>query len=97
MRASVKQSRRRGGKMWDAPQIAAAPRPTLSIVYGLRTTHVLPAEPTIDLRLLAHWSELLLCSRCWGRGIRRNVPQLISPRHKPRTLCRGCREQRATH
>jgi hypothetical protein len=56
-----------------------------------------PAESVVDRRLLAHWSELLLCSRCWIRGIRRAVPQLISPRHKPATLCRSCREQRGTH
>jgi len=58
---------------------------------------LLPEEPTIDRRLLAHWSELLLCSRCLSFGIRRSVPQIISPRHKPRTLCRTCREQHCTH
>jgi hypothetical protein len=66
-------------------------------IVSPRTTHLQPAHSTIDSRLLAFWSELVLCSRCLCRGIRRAVPQMISPRHKPLTLCRSCREQRGTH
>jgi hypothetical protein len=50
----------------------------------------------VDRRFLGFVSELLLCSRCFGNGVRRHVVQVISPRHRPRTLCRDC-AARAPH
>jgi hypothetical protein len=45
-----------------------------------------------DYRLMQYATDLLLCSRCLRSGVRTRVQQLISSRHRPRTLCRACRE-----
>jgi hypothetical protein len=49
------------------------------------------AVANVDRRFLTYFSDLLLCSRCLRRGIRTPVRQVISPRHRPRSLCRNCR------
>jgi len=49
------------------------------------------ASAVIDRRFLTFLTDLLLCSRCLTSGVRTRVPQAISPRHKPVTLCRECR------
>ena len=46
----------------------------------------------IDDRLLRHATDLLLCSRCLRYGAHTRIQQLISPHHRPRSLCRACSE-----
>jgi hypothetical protein len=46
---------------------------------------------SVDRHFLAHLSDLLLCSRCLRHGVRTPIRQVISARHRPRTLCRDCR------
>jgi hypothetical protein len=50
-----------------------------------------PKRGTIDFNLLRRLSHLLLCSACLRFGVRTPVPQVISPRHTPRSLCPACR------
>jgi hypothetical protein len=45
----------------------------------------------IDRRFLAFRTDLILCSRCLRAGARTPIPQVISHRHRPVTLCRDCR------
>lgn len=45
---------------------------------------------TIDYRLLGQRSDLVICSKCLRSGIVTPVPQIVSPRHTPRTLCNSC-------
>jgi len=49
------------------------------------------AATNVDQRFLTYFSDLLLCSRCLRLGLRTPVRQVISPRHRPQTLCRDCR------
>jgi len=51
---------------------------------------------TVDYRLLASHSALVLCSRCFQHGVATPVPQLISPHHRVSNLCRGCASEQAT-
>jgi len=44
----------------------------------------------VDHGLLSRLSSLLLCSACLRRGVRTPVPQVISRRHRPRSLCAAC-------
>lgn len=44
----------------------------------------------IDYRLLGLLSDLVICSRCLRAGRITPVPQILSNRHTPRTLCGGC-------
>lgn len=46
----------------------------------------------VNYRLLGLLSDLVICSRCLRNGTVTPVPQVISERHKPRTLCRRCVE-----
>lgn len=46
----------------------------------------------VDYRLLSMLSDLVLCSRCLRAGRTTPVPQILSERHTPRTLCAGCVE-----
>jgi hypothetical protein len=46
----------------------------------------------IDLGLLSRLTDLLLCSRCLRLGRRTPVPQVVSRRHRPRTLCPACHQ-----
>ncbi len=48
----------------------------------------------VDYRLLNMLSDLVLCSRCLRDGRTTPVPQVLSERHTPRTLCAGCVEPR---
>lgn len=45
----------------------------------------------LELGLLERLSALIVCSCCLRHGLRTPVPQVISPRHRPRTLCPDCR------
>lgn len=45
----------------------------------------------VDYSLLRWRSDQLLCSRCLRAGIRKRIVQLLSPRHRPRSLCTDCR------
>jgi len=47
----------------------------------------------IDRRFLGLITDSVLCSRCYRQGLRTPVHQPISPRHRPRTLCRECSAQ----
>lgn len=42
--------------------------------------------------LLERSTNQLLCSHCLAAGRRTPVPQVISTRHRPRSLCASCRE-----
>lgn len=44
----------------------------------------------IDYRLLNRLSNLVVCSRCLSNGKLTPVPQVISQRHTPRSLCSSC-------
>jgi superfamily II helicase len=45
----------------------------------------------VDFGLLSRLSHLLLCPRCLRQGVKTPVTQVISHRHRLRTLCRDCR------
>ena len=47
-------------------------------------------DPKVSYRLLDLWSDLLLCSHCLKGGVHRPVEQVISRRHRPRSLCSAC-------
>ena len=44
----------------------------------------------VDYRLLGFLSDLVICSSCLRAGRITPVPQILSERHTPRSLCRGC-------
>jgi hypothetical protein len=44
----------------------------------------------VDYRLLGLMSDLVICSSCLRRGRVTPVPQIVSPRHTPRSLCVSC-------
>lgn len=44
----------------------------------------------VDYRLLGLMSDLVICSSCLREGRITPVPQIVSHRHTPRTLCAGC-------
>lgn len=44
----------------------------------------------IDYRLLGMISNLVICSRCLRDGRITPVPQVLSARHTPRSLCGDC-------
>jgi len=48
----------------------------------------------VDYRLLGLLSDLVICSRCLRAGRVTPVPQILSNRHTPRTLCGGCTKPR---
>jgi superfamily II helicase len=56
------------------------------------------AKPTaadkVDYRLLERLSNLVICSRCLSEGRVTPVPQILSPRHTPRSLCPDCTKPR---
>jgi hypothetical protein len=63
--------------------------PTLRLELYFTDTPVQTSR-NVDLTFLCFLTDLLLCSRCLRRGLRRRVSQAISPRHRPRSLCRDC-------
>jgi hypothetical protein len=44
----------------------------------------------IDYRLLGLMSDLVICSSCLRAGKITPVPQILSERHTPRSLCGAC-------
>ena len=44
----------------------------------------------VDYRLLGFLSDLVICSSCLRAGKVTPVPQIVSARHTPRTLCGAC-------
>jgi hypothetical protein len=44
----------------------------------------------VDYRLLGCMSDLVICSSCLRAGRITPVPQIVSQRHTPRSLCSGC-------
>ena len=48
------------------------------------------AESNVDYRLLGLLSDLGICSSCLRAGIVTTVPQILSERHTPRSLCNAC-------
>lgn len=52
------------------------------------------ARGAVDYRLLGLLSDLVICSRCLRAGRVTPVPQILSNRHTPRTLCSTCTRPR---
>lgn len=48
----------------------------------------------VDYRLLGLISNLVICSGCLRQGRITPVPQIVSPRHTPRSLCARCQRPR---
>ena len=48
------------------------------------------ASNNVDYRLLGLMSDLVICSSCLRQGRITPVPQIVSHRHTPRSLCGGC-------
>ena len=48
------------------------------------------ANNNVDYRLLGLMSDLVICSACLREGRITPVPQIVSHRHTPRSLCGGC-------
>lgn len=48
------------------------------------------SHSTIDYRLLGLISDLVICSSCLRAGKVTPVPQILSERHTPRSLCAAC-------
>ena len=44
----------------------------------------------VDYRLLGLMSNLVICSSCLRQGRVTPVPQIVSHRHTPRSLCTAC-------
>ena len=44
----------------------------------------------VDYRLLGLISDLVICSGCLRNGKVTPVPQIVSERHTPRSLCAAC-------
>ena len=44
----------------------------------------------VDYRLLGLMSNLMICSSCLRQGKITPVPQIVSPRHTPRSRCSRC-------
>jgi len=44
----------------------------------------------VDYRLLGLMSDLVICSGCLRKGKVTPVPQIVSERHTPRSLCAAC-------
>ncbi|MDH3547257.1 MAG: hypothetical protein OEN22_09165 [Gammaproteobacteria bacterium] len=53
-----------------------------------------PTRSNIDYRILGMLSDLVICSRCLRAGRVTPVPQIVSHRHTPRSLCSGCAKPR---
>lgn len=51
-------------------------------------------ENNVDYRLLGLMSNLVICSSCLRNGRITPIPQIVSPRHKPRSQCSGCLQPR---
>ena len=52
------------------------------------------ANQNIDYRLLGLMSDLVICSACLRAGRVTPVPQIVSHRHTPRSLCASCAKPR---
>jgi hypothetical protein len=44
----------------------------------------------IDYSLLDRFTDLFVCTRCLRSGVETRLPQVVSKRHRPRTLCGDC-------
>jgi hypothetical protein len=51
-------------------------------------------DGNVDYSLVKKRSELFLCSACLRAGFSTPVPQVVSSRHRPRTLCAACLESK---
>jgi len=49
-----------------------------------------PGTDRVSYALMARFSELLICGRCFSRNVRTPVRQLLSCHHKPMALCHAC-------
>ena len=47
----------------------------------------------VDLGLLERLTHLVICARCLRKGLKTPVTQVISHRHRLRTLCPACRAE----
>ena len=48
------------------------------------------AQCKVDYSMLDRFTELLICSRCFGKHVRQPIRQLVSNRHRPLALCQDC-------
>jgi len=48
------------------------------------------ARNNVDYRLIGLMSDLVICSSCLRQGRVTPVPQIVSHRHTPRSLCAAC-------
>jgi len=55
------------------------------------------AHGNVDYRLLGLLSDLVICSSCLRAGKVTPVPQILSDRHTPRSLCGACVKPRRTN
>jgi hypothetical protein len=62
---------------------------------GIAERRVAPAGGKIEFGLLERLSQLLLCGRCLRHGRKTPVRQVISHRHRPRSLCTACSAEAA--
>jgi DNA-directed RNA polymerase subunit RPC12/RpoP len=48
------------------------------------------AKCKVDYSMLDRFTELLICSRCYGKHVHQPIRQLVSTRHRPLALCQEC-------
>ncbi len=64
---------------------------------AIRSGSAIPRNK-VSYALMARFTELLLCSRCFSQQVRQPVRQLMSSHHRPLALCHECsREVLAQH
>ena len=62
----------------------------MSTRINCEDTHVHTGTASIDFGLLERLTDQVICSRCLRTGVRTPINQIVSRRHRPRTLCRDC-------
>ena len=48
------------------------------------------ARRKVSYALMAKFSELLICGRCFSQNVRKPVRQVMSVHHRPLPLCHEC-------
>jgi hypothetical protein len=48
------------------------------------------AASKVSYALMGCFTELLICSRCFGHKVTRPVRQVMSNHHQPLTMCHAC-------
>ncbi len=47
-------------------------------------------DPKVSYKLIDRVTDLLICSRCFRRNVRKPIRAVISSRHKPMPVCDEC-------